>query len=121
MKKKAVKKVAPKKAVKARAAKPKAAPKAAAKIAKPAGRVWGEGPWAIKQVAGGRLQVAGSVKPAVAVEPRPALEDVFNHQVKRQYAPLSRLRAPRGALNWRAVLIIIAVLVWVVALFHPFK
>jgi hypothetical protein len=49
------------------------------------------------------------------------LEDVFNHQVKRQYAPLSRLRTPRGVWNVRVILIIIAVVIWVVALFHPFK
>jgi hypothetical protein len=106
--------------VKAVKAKPVKAVVPKAGAAKVTGRQWGEGPWALPRVRGSEGErVRGA--PAPVAEVRPALEDVFNHQVKRQYAPLRRLQAPRGALNWRVILIVIAVLMWIVALFHPFK
>lgn len=69
---------------------------------------WGSGPWAAPAT-------VKAVIPVVSSESsRPALEDVFNHQVKRRYAPLQRLRPP-GMSKVRAVLILLAIFVWLVA------
>lgn len=101
-----------KKAVAAKA-KPKAVKAAVPKpVAKPVGREWGAGPWAVP------VQKTVMAK-AVMVAARPSLEDVFNHQVKRQYRPLERLRTPQ-AVRWvRVGLICLAIVAWLAAvIFH---